>query len=147
MSNPKAAFQPKYEPLSGNNFMSGYQGHVRNKVVSALRDYYRPFVRKCLAQHGPITTFPLRVEWDVYLPVDKPNYDISNLGFYYKYFEDAMREEFSLLGTLIPDDTIRFITHSPGPKLIPVKDFEERKFVFRLYPDNRPELEIPPWKS
>lgn len=153
VSNPIAAGTPKYEILSGNNLLSGYGNpNIRAKLVKSLREFYRPHVQEYIKQHGPIEKFPLRVEWDVYttVPEDptKASWDAGNLFFYYKYFEDSLHKDAEINEkylALIPEDKVVYITHPPGPKIIPIDNWEDRKFIFKFYHDDRPELRRKPW--
>ena len=143
VANPRTAGKPRYETLSGNKLTSGYATpFTRNKISSALKDFYRPFVRQ-LEPLG-LEDFPIRIEWDFYTTVDVANFDMGNFWFYYKYFEDSLHETEDHRGNtfepIIPDDNVRYVTHPPGPRLFPVDDFEDRRFVFRIYSDRRPEL-------
>jgi len=132
IKNPRAAGTPRYEVLSGNKITSGYATpHIRNRISSALKDFYRPHVQKM----KPITQYPLRVEWEFWTTVDPANFDMSNFWFYYKYFEDTLTRE-----GIIPDDSVQFITSPASPILVPIEDFEDRKFIFRFYQDDRPVI-------
>lgn len=145
IANPQAAGTPKYEVLSGNKLLSGYGHHsIRATLVNALRDFYRPFVKKHFKEFGPITQFPLRVTWDCYTTVEEdPNWDAGNLFFYYKYFEDALHKDKNI--SIIPEDSVKYITHPANPKIIPVDNWEDRKFEFNFYYDDRKELKRKPW--
>ena len=159
LKNKQTAGKPRYETLSGNKLLSGYGSpFTRAKLARGLKDFYRPFVQEHVREHGPITEFPLRVTWDLFTTVeDKPNWDAFNLFFYYKYFEDSLHEttdedakhtyryEGEDLQPLIPDDNVRYITWPASPKIIPVDNWEERKFVFRFFHDGRKELNKKPW--
>jgi len=158
LANPRTAGEPRYEKLSGNNLLSGYGSpHTRAKLARSLKDFFRPFVQEHVLKHGPITTFPLRVTWDMYTTVEKTHWDLFNLFFYYKYFEDSLHETTDKsdsnaiyykgkeLKPLIPDDNIKFITWAPSPKIIPVDSWDDRKFIFRFYHDKRNELQRIPW--
>lgn len=151
VANPQTAGKPRYETLSGNKLLSGYGSpFTRAKLARGLKDFYRPFIREQIKEHGKIETFPLRVTWDLYTTVeDAPNWDLFNLFFYYKYFEDSLHEteddDGNTFESLIPDDNVKFITWAPGPKLIPVDKWEERKFIFRFYHDRRNRLQRRPW--
>lgn len=132
IKNPRVAGTPKHEVLSGNKITSGYATpHIRNKISGALKDFYRPHVRRMI----PITEFPLRIEWEFWTTVDPANFDMSNFWFYYKYFEDTLVTE-----GIIPDDSVQFVTSPAAPILVPVENFEDRKFVFRFYQDDRPVI-------
>lgn len=129
LANPQKAGKPNYEYLSGNRFTSGF-GHymVRKKIVDGLKEYYKQFI-----DIEPIEQFPLICEWDFYSKVKgAANFDMSNFWFYYKYFEDCLVDE-----GIIPDDNIQYVTKPGAPLFIPVDDWDDRKFVFRFYLDDR----------
>ena len=137
IANPRTAGKPRYETLSGNKLTSGYATpFTRTMISNKLKDFYRPFVKSMRV----MTDLPIRMEWDFYTTVDKPNFDLSNFWFYLKYFEDTLVSE-----GIIPDDSVQFITHSASPRLIPVNKFAQRKFVFRFYHDDRSVLNHPVW--
>ena len=141
LANPRTAGKPKYENLSGNKLISGYSTpFIRNKIAEELHKFYRSYIQNYYDTNGPIDQFPLQVTWDLYTTLEKKSWDASNLFFYYKYFEDTCTE----VG-LIPDDSIQYITWSPGPKLIPINLWENRKFVFKFFYDERRELKQNPW--
>lgn len=132
VSNPRAAGTPKMKKLSGNAFSTGFGSpHVRHKLVKAMKSFFSDYVEDL----EPLETFPLRVEWEMHIPVDPANFDMSNFWFYYKYFEDTL-----VSCGIIPDDNIKYITSPGAPLLVPVDDEEDRKFIFRLYHDTRPVI-------
>lgn len=142
VANSQQAGTPNYEKLSGNRFASGFGSHhIRNTLVHGLKDFYRPFVHQ---QLKPIKDdqFPLWIDWHLYTTIPKRMFDLTNFWFYYKYFEDCLFEtedpNGNKLQPIIPDDNIEFIT-KPGvaPILHPIADWEHRKFVFKIYKDNR----------
>lgn len=151
ISNPNSVGKPRYEILSGNKFKSGYNSpFIRAKLVSELKNFYRPHVQKWVKENGPITTFPLRIEWDVYTTVEEnPSWDADNLEFYYKYFQDSLHESEDDKGNqiiqTIPEDNVKYIIFPPGPKIIPIDNWDDRKFEFRFYHDDRKELNRKPW--
>lgn len=153
LANPRTAGEPRYEVLSGNKLLSGYGSHhMRNMLVNAMKDFYRPLVQEYIIKHGPITEFPVQVTWDVYTDISSTDWDASNLFFYYKYFEDSLHEKSEKttykgkpLLQLIPDDSIKYITWAASAKIIPVDNWDDRKFVFKFYYDERKELKRRPW--
>lgn len=137
LMNPGAVGKPKKESLSGN--ISGYGNKwKRGKAIEFLKGFYMLF----LYDVPTITTFPVRIFWDLYTTVDKPDFDLSNYWFYYKYFEDCLRDIRKKEGEpdkepILPDDSVRYITQSGSPLLHPVKNDNERGFIFKIYADNR----------
>ena len=147
IANPRSVGTPRFVTISGNQFYSGYGGrggaHTRAKIVRELKAFYMPFVEKAKEEYGVITQFPIQITWDIYRHVeDEPDWDVSNLQFYYKYFEDCLRDP---PNPMIPDDTVKYITWAASPKIIPVDTWEERKFVFKILYDERRELRRSPW--
>lgn len=132
VKNSRSAGKPRYLKLSGNWIISNQSTHVRRKAISELKAFY---VRKLGEMDlGPLPedAYPLRIEWDIYAPIGKADWDVDNLYFYWKYFCDALRNE-----SILAEDNVRFITLPPAPCFIPVESDDERKFVFRFYTDDR----------
>lgn len=143
IANPIAAGTPKFLKLGGNDFTTGFGSpHIRNKVVTELKKFFLPFI---IDQLKPIdrNDTPLIIEWELHAPIPKIMYDLSNLWFYYKYFEDCLFEKQDNNGKsitpILPDDNLQYIT-KPGnaPLFCPVETWEDRKFVFIFYKDDRP---------
>jgi len=164
LANPQSAGKPRYRKLSGNDFASGYGSpHIRAKLVRELKDFYRPFMRGLT----PISSsdFPIWVDWHLYTTIPDRLFDLTNFWFYYKYFEaclfewatednngnrkyfdskkDAEKEisnkpDLTLVEPIIPDDNVKYVT-KPGtaPILHPIVDWDHRKFVFKIYKDDR----------
>lgn len=140
VKNKRVVGKPKYFPLSGNAFASGLPFQLRSKIVHELHTFYFPFVQKM----KKFTSFPIAVEWQFHSVMSDPLYDLSNMWFYYKYFEDVLHmTEIVISGKrlelepLIPDDNYLYVTKPGAPIFYPVKTLEQRKFVFRFYKDNR----------
>jgi hypothetical protein len=135
--NKASINKPRYLQLSGNAIISGFSTpHLRNLISSFLHSYYTKHIKTVLPLDA--SKYPIRIEWDIHTTLDPiVEWDLSNLFFYNKYFEDALKEN-----GIIIDDNWKYITHSSSPRLIPIQEWDERKFVFRFYTDNRPELEI-----
>jgi hypothetical protein len=130
IANPQAAGTPRYEALSGNSLMTGYGSyHTRNKITEELKKFYRKPVRN---QLKPIKFFPLIITWDFYTTLGEANWDLDNMFFYWKYLQDVLVDQ-----NIIPDDTVEYITYPPSARMVPVENWEDRKFVFKFYQDER----------
>lgn len=144
LANPRSVGKPKYEKLSGNSFASGYGSPmIRAKLVRELKNFYMPFVKSI----EPIDDvhFPIWIDWHLYTTVPTRLFDLSNFWFYYKYFEDCLfeteDENGNTISPVIPDDNIKFVTKpGTGPIFHPVENWEDRKFVFKIYADTREEI-------
>lgn len=136
VANPRSVGTARYETLSGNSFSSGYGApYIRHKLVKALKNSYRPHIKK---QMRPFKNneYPLVVTWDMYTVVGR--FDMSNFWFYYKYFEDALVDTtLPTGGNVLVDDDIKYVTHPASPRIIPVENWSDRKFIFRFYKDER----------
>lgn len=142
IANPRSANKPKFEKLSGNSFASGYGSpFIRAKLVRELKNSFMPHIKKQLTSIS-LDKFPLWIDWYLYTTIPSRMFDLSNFWFYYKYFEDCLfrteDEKGKAIKPIIPDDNIKYIT-KPGnsPILCPVEHWNERKFVFIIYSDDR----------
>lgn len=136
LKNSRTAGKPRYESLAGNKFSYGqWHHHKRAKVVRGLKEIYIEKIGDQISPFDP-SDFPLRVEWDLYTTIEDMQ-DLSNLWFYYKYFEDSLVD----IG-ILPDDSLEYVTHPPSPRFFPVEDHEDRKFVFRFFRDVRSEIRL-----
>lgn len=135
ISNPRRANKPSYESMSGNKFISDTVPGRQAMLKNGLKDFYRPFVEDQLT---PIEEFPIYIRWEIHTPPDRNGnyFDLSNLFFYRKYLEDVL---FEVDPPIVPDDNIKYITHHEKC-IIPVDEWEDRKFVFEFYTDNRQEI-------
>lgn len=136
IANPVSKGTPKYYLINGQDLYNGQvKMHMRNNVITAIKDAFRPFVKGLPA----ITKFPLRIEAELHDMVRDPLnknqlWDIDNrtLGWYVKAFQDLLKSE-----GIIPDDNILYITQPPVPLFVPVEDTAERKLTFKFYHDQR----------
>lgn len=143
LANPRSAGKPNYYNLSGNKFISSKNVHLRNKLKNGLKSFYKPFIE---SQLRPFENdeFPLGITWKIFTVPDRNGnlFDLSNLFFYRKYFEDAL---FDVEPPIIPDDNIEYIVYHQK-YIIPVEEWEDRKFVFEFHrKDSMRNHE--PWKS
>jgi len=131
VANPQAAGTPRYESLSGNSFMAGFNSyHIRRKLTGELKK----FVKDQLRPFNP-SEIPLIITWDFYTTTGKVDWDMDNMFFYWKYLQDVLVNE-----NILPNDTIQYITFPPSGRLRPVKKWSDRKFVFKFYTDSNKEL-------
>lgn len=140
IANPRTVGKQKLLKLSGNDIVMGFATHhIRAKIANELHAFFKPFVVKFKREHGTLPT-PIKIRWQVMIPVGEANWDLSNLFFYWKYFEDSL-----VKAGVIPDDNIKFVTSAPGAEIVPVDDINQRAFIFTFTHDNRPELNREPW--
>lgn len=134
IANPRAVGTPNYEYLSGNNFINSGSHHLRSTLKNGLKKHYKKYIVDQLEPFDE-EDFPICIFWYIYTLPDKSTnaFDLSNLYFYRKYFEDAL---FDVDPPIIPDDNIKYIT-SHRKSIIPVDKWEDRKFVFEFFTDDR----------
>jgi len=139
IANSRRAGKPSYDPISGNRIISANSTGRQAKYKNAIKDFYRPFIKD---QLEPIDRdlFPVRLEMYMHTVVNRNGnlFDLSNLWFYRKYFEDVL---FEVDPPIIPDDNVKFITDHRGPTLIPIDDWEDREIKFEFHQDNRDEID------
>lgn len=135
IANSRRVGKESYDSISGNRIISANSTGRQAKYKNEVKDFYRPFIED---QLEPIDEekFPIRLEMYIHTPPDRSAnlFDLSNLWFYRKYFEDVL---FEVDPPIIPDDNVKFITDHRGPTLIPVDDWEDRKLRFEFHQDRR----------
>lgn len=135
VANKQSAGTPNYQIIGGNHIISSNNTFSKKYQKDGLKEFYRPF----LEDEEPIdkSDYPIVISWDVYtVPNRNANdFDLDNLWVYRKYFLDSLTDH-----GIIEDDGVTYITDLQGPTLIPVDDWEDRKFVFNFYSENRTEV-------
>jgi len=135
IANPRRAGKESSDSISGNRIISANSTGRKN----AVKDFYHPFIKD---QLEPIdrSLFPVRLEMYIRTVVNRNGnlFDLSNLWFYRKYFEDVL---FEVDPPIIPDDNVQFITDHKGPTLIPIEDWDKRELIFQFHQDNRQKVQ------
>ena len=131
IANPRVAGTPRLMKINGQQLYSGNMNPlVRSKVVNKIKEFF--------AEHIPTgiqVPVPTRLEADLYAPLAAKNWDLDNQWIYHKCFIDAL-----VAASVLPDDNIMFVTQAPGLCYYPVAEPEERKLVYRLVEEDRPEI-------
>lgn len=139
ISNPRAAGTPRYITINGQKIYNGEASkHIRNKVLSAIKESFAPYVNKL----SEITEFPLVLELEVHDTIREGSsnslWDVDNRAWpYIKAFQDCLTGNKDKTGKyrnkqIIPDDCVLFITQPPVPKFLPIEEEKDRKLVFRI---------------
>lgn len=79
--------------------------------------------------------FPIRLTIELHDVTKDGNWDLDNKWIYTKCLLDALKAH-----GIIPDDSIKYITYSPGFEYHPINEGETPKLVVRIYKDDREEL-------
>lgn len=140
IKNKASLNKPRLLVFSGNDLISGYSTpHTRNKMSNYLKnEFFIPAIKKSNLKPFNSFDYPLIVNSEIHTTVNSfPLWDLSNLFFYYKYFEDSLKD-----CGIIPDDNFLYITKpGNGFELFPVEEEKHRKFVFTFYKDEKLEKE------
>lgn len=142
--NPKTVGKPRDYLIRGqdiyNNFLDPFS---RGKIMEAIKNCYYKYVKGIPV----ITDYPIKIEVELYESIKNPydngningigqHWDIDNYVFpYMKAFPDLLVK----LGKIKDDDRLH-LTQTPGVKFIPVEHHNQRKFVFIISKDDRPEI-------
>jgi hypothetical protein len=137
ISNPHLVGTEKKININGQGIYNGnIQRHDRNNMIGQIKDSFRKEIQSL----EPIKRFPIRI--DIYLfdtVIDDyfsngQDWDLDNRFFPYgKAFADELKKQGK-----IPDDNRYYITEPPHAIFVPVPDTEDRKFIVRIFKDNRP---------
>lgn len=131
IANPGVVNTPRMLKINGQQLYSGNMNPmVRSKVVNVLKE----FMSNCIPD-GLELGFPVRVESDLYAPLAAKNWDLDNQWIYHKCFLDAL-----VAKGCLPDDNIMFVTQAPAFRYFPCDHKEDRKIVYRIIPEDRPEI-------
>ena len=131
IANPATVNKPRLQKINGQQLYSGNMNPMmRSKVVNEIKKFMSSFTKDV----EPVQV-PIRVESDLYAPMAARNWDLDNQWIYHKCFLDAL-----VSSGVLPDDNIMFITQAPAFRYFPVDMPEERKIIYRLIPEDRPEI-------
>lgn len=131
VANAGVVNKPRELKINGQQLYSGNMNPMmRSKVVSTIKQFFDPYTK----QVEP-TSVPIRIEADLYCPLAAKNWDLDNQWIYHKCFLDSL-----VTNGVLPDDNIMFVTQAPGFRYFPVDHKEERKLVYRLIAEDRPEI-------
>lgn len=130
IANAGVVNKPRELKINGQSLYSGNMNPmVRSKVVNMIKKFFEPFTNV-----EPVP-FPVRIEADLYCPLASKNWDLDNQWIYHKCFLDSL-----VRNGVLPDDNVMFVTQAPGFRYFPVDHREDRKLVYRLIPEDRPEI-------
>lgn len=160
VKNPTSAGTPKYKIINGQDLHAlTLQDYERSKIITVIKLQMIPEVEKL----DIINDYPIIIEAELYDTfedmellstkgkVKDIRYDIDNRFLMYgKTFPDVLsgclsrdNDTGDMVCTskpIIADDNRRYITNSMGCLFYPIENTEERKLVFKIYKDLRPEI-------
>jgi len=132
--NIRTVGTPKLEQINGQKiYAATIPPYIRSTMVKQIKESFIPLVREQL----PIEAkdFPVKITMSLYRPTLAGDWDLDNLWIYIKCFLDVLVSQ-----GIIPDDSIRYISCSPGIDYVPVRTEAERKMIFRIEKDTRIEI-------
>lgn len=130
VANAANVSKPRLLKINGQQLYSGNMNPMmRSKVVGLIKEFFDNYTKV-----EPVA-YPVRIEADLYAPLAAKNWDLDNQWIYHKCFLDSL-----VKNGVLPDDNIMFVTQAPGFRYFPVDHKEDRKLVYRLIPEDRPEI-------
>lgn len=130
VANAGVVNKPRELKINGQQLYSGNMNPMmRSKVVGLIKEFFEPYTKL-----DPVS-YPVRIEADLYAPLAAKNWDLDNQWIYHKCFLDSL-----VKNGVLPDDNVMFVTQAPGFRYFPVDHKEDRKLVYRLIPEDRPEI-------
>ena len=132
--NVRTVGKPRLKTINGQELYSGLtMPFVRSTMVKQIKESFG----KHLKNVKPIAydDFPVRMSLELHdLPKDG-NWDLDNKWIYTKCLMDSLVQK-----NIIPDDSIKYVTSSPGFEFHPISESESPKLVLKIYKDDRQEL-------
>lgn len=158
IKNKNSCGTPKYKRINGQDLHAlTLQAWERSKIITAIKNQMIPEVAKLEA----IYVKPIIIEaelHDTFMDTENngQDWDVDNRysGFYGKVFPDVLcgcpytDEDTGALvyqsKIVIRDDSMRYVTNASGCLFVPIDNTEDRKLVFKIYHDLRPEIQSNP---
>lgn len=146
LCNPKKVGTPKYYLIKGQDIYSGnLREHQKGLVMDSIKSSYFPYVKDMPV----IDSYPIKITCYLYETIknvyDKSpdlgqRWDIDNYVYpYLKAFPDLL----TTLKKIKDDDRLHFPSSIPA-YFVPIDNHADRKFVFVIEEDLRPEVKNHP---
>lgn len=144
--NPKKVGTPKFYLIKGQDIYSGnLREHFKGMVMDAIKQSYLPYVKDIPV----IDSYPVKIECELHETIknyyDKSKdigqrWDVDNYVYpYMKAFPDLLVS----LKKLRDDDRLHLPSSIPT-KFVPIDNHDNRKLVFVISIDDRPEIKDNP---
>lgn len=132
--NVRTVGKPRLKTINGQELYSGLtMPFVRSTMVRQIKESFAKHLKKVLPLK--YEDFPVKMCLELHdIPKDG-NWDLDNKWIYTKCLLDALKQQ-----GIIPDDSIRYITASPGFEYHPIAEDQTPKLVLKIYKDDRQEL-------
>ena len=122
ISNSRSFGTPKYKSIAGNDIYSNISYFLRDKIVKAIKENFKPHLPKSID-----LAYPWQIRCTVFGYPKYANWDIDNLWIYNKCFQDLLVAE-----GLVPDDNVKYIASSGQITFRPIPLTFTRQMVFEI---------------
>lgn len=143
IANPKKKGTPSMYLINGQDIYNGFlRDFMLGKVMGAIKENYKPHIKNLPV----ISEYPIKIHCDIYDTIkhvhDKSKddfgqrWDVDNYAFpYVKAFPDLLTKE-----GLLKDDDRLHMPSNVSASFIPISNHEDRKLVFIISKESRPEI-------
>lgn len=143
VANSKSVGTPRWYLIKGQDIYSGnLREHMRGFIMDKIKECYKPYVKNIPV----IESYPIKITCKLYDTIKNPyhkvraevgqQWDIDNYMFpYNKAFPDLL----VALGKIKNDDRLH-LPSSIGVEFVPIENHEDRKLVYVISKDERPEI-------
>lgn len=135
VSNPRAAGTPSWKKINGQDiYNQNLHFRVRSKIIKEMKSFFNAHFKNEVPLS--VDDLPVYPQMEVHDVIGNGDWDSDNhFWVYNKVIQDV-----AVFNKVIPDDSIRYITRTPEILYFPVEKEEDRKMVYRLYQEDRPEI-------
>lgn len=126
MKNPKAAGNPRFVTIAGNEIMRMHQA-VWAKLVLQLKQHFEQHIKDQIPPMGHGLAGPVSIQMTLYRSFGLANDDMDNLWFYHKCFNDAFVD----VG-IIANDNIIHVRQSGQTTFVPIREGETPRMEFLI---------------
>jgi len=131
VANTRSVGTPKQVAINAQVLYVG-KPWERVAMKNCLEEFFTPYVKEM-----PVFNFPIAMDCELHTLATYHTADLNNTGYIYeKVLTDVMVKQGKIF-----DDSIPYVT-KPGssPLFIPVESEDQRKLVYHIYQDLRPEI-------
>jgi hypothetical protein len=131
VANTRSVGTPKLVAINSQVLYVG-KPWERVAMKNCLQEFFTPYVKDM-----PVFNYPIAMDCELHTIANYHTADLNNTGYIYeKVLTDVMVKEGKIF-----DDSIPYVT-KPGssPLFVPIEDEKNRKLVYHIYKDLRPEI-------
>ncbi len=134
IANPRSVGTPRIKKINGQDIYRGNTNpHMRSKIVSEMKDFFRKELRKQKVKPIPTEHYPLEMELEMCLPLST-DFDVDNASWLYvKVIQDVLTD-----CGVIRNDVAILLPKTGGTQYVPLEDGEERQLNIILRENHTP---------